>query len=216
MTLTYHHYPPGYEAPPSSPRVRPWDDSSPYHKNRPLRKPRGGEDVRPVRRDITFRNVPRLEKITVHSFVNEAISNSAPLDVATMALQAITGVKAKSHQAKKSVVNWGLKKGKYMSVSYTLQGEYMHHFLGKLVDVVMPRIKDYRGVLTKSGDGSGSYNFGFTPEEVAYFPEIEVNYDFYPPKMIPGCHIQLKTSATSDKDAKLLLSCLGIPFDVGS
>lgn len=215
MTLAYHHYPPGYTAPTKGARLRSWDDSSPYHKNRPTRGPRGGDTLRPLKKPVTFRNIPRLEKITVHSFVREATTGgSAPLHVAGMALQAITGVRATPHEARTQVVNWNLRKGKNVAVTCELKGEYMYHFLGKLVDVVMPRIKDYQGISSSSGDGVGNYNLGFTPDEVAYFPEIEVNYDFYPPKMIPGCHVNIKTSARTDTDGKLLLASLGIPFDL--
>jgi len=88
----------------------------------------------------------------------------------------------------------------------------MYHFLAKVVDVVMPKIKDYKGASGGSGDGSGNLAFGFTSETVGMFPEIEVNYDSYPPKMIPGIDVIVKTTATNDKDARLLLSSLGVPF----
>jgi len=93
-----------------------------------------------------------------------------------------------------------------------LKGEDMYHFLGKCVDVVLPKIKDWRGVKGSSGDSSGNISFGLTNEAVALFPEVEVNYDMYPPKLIPGCHVTIHTSATNDRDARLLLSSIGIPF----
>lgn len=88
----------------------------------------------------------------------------------------------------------------------------MYHFLDKVVNVVMPRIKDWRGVRATTGDNSGNLTFGFEPEVVSTFPEIENNYDAYPPKMIPGLHITVHTTARADKDARLLLEAFGVPF----
>ncbi|KAL9055159.1 MAG: hypothetical protein Q9162_003737 [Coniocarpon cinnabarinum] len=212
MTLAYQHYPPGYEPAPKAPRLRSWDDSSPYHKNRPLRGPRGGDFLRLIRKPIGCRNIPRLTGVTVHTFSAEASQDSGRLHVMSMAVQAITGVRPVAHRAKTNVADWGLRAGRYASVTADLRGEDMFNFLAKMVDVVMPRIKEWSGVAGTSGDGSGNISFGFGPDEVAYFPEIEVNYDSYPPKMIPGCNVTVKTSATNDRDARLLLMCLGIPF----
>lgn len=177
MTLSYVHYPPGYEAPPKAPRLRSWDGASPYYKNRPLRGPRGADVLRLLRKPITFRNIPQLEKITVHTMVNEAMNDSAHLHVAGMVLQAITNVRATSHKTRKSVAGFGIRAGQYLSVTAELQGEDMYHFLSKCVDVVMPKIKDWRGVKGSSGDSSGNIGFGFTAEDIALFPEVEVNYD---------------------------------------
>lgn len=177
MTLAYQHFPPGYEAPTKAPRLRSWDESSPYNKGRPLRGPRGGDVLRLLRNPITFRNIPRLQGITVHSFVNQANENNGALLVAGMALQSITGVRAEPRKARRNVNQWGMREGQFMSVKCDLVNEDMFHFLAKLVDVVMPRIKDWKGVRGSSGDASGNISFGFSPTEVAYFPEIEVNYD---------------------------------------
>ncbi|KAI1909085.1 54S ribosomal protein L7, mitochondrial [Ophidiomyces ophidiicola] len=214
LTLCYVHNPPGFTPPPKSERLRSWGDSSPYHKNRSLRGPRGGDVLRLLRKPITFRNIPKLEKITVHSYIKEAISSgSAPLHVGGMVIQAITNVRAETHTSRSSVPKWGITPGKnFVSVTAELRGENMYHFFGKLVDVVMPRIKDWKGVKGSSGDSSGNITLGLDPQVVALFPEIEVNYDMYPPKMIPGCHITIHTSARMDKDARLLLSAMGIPF----
>jgi len=104
-----------------------------------------------------------------------------------MVIQAITGQRCTAHAARSNVQNWGLRAGKFVSVSADLKGEEMYHFLGKLIDVVMPRIRDWRGIKGTSGDDNGNISFGFRPDVVALFPEVEVNYDSYPPKMIPGC-----------------------------
>ncbi|KKY24481.1 putative 50s ribosomal subunit [Phaeomoniella chlamydospora] len=130
-----------------------------------------------------------------------------------MAVQAITNVKATSHKSRTTLAPWAIIKGKTVtSVTADLTGENMYHFLSKLIDIVLPRIKDWHGVRATTGDSSGNLTLGLDPEVVATFPEIEVNYDSYPPKMIPGAHITIHTSATTDKDARLLLSSIGIPF----
>lgn len=191
LALSYQHFPFGYEAPVKAPRLRSWDDSSPYHKNRPLRAPRGSEVLNLVRRPINFRNIPRPVGVTVHAFVKDALEDSGPLHVAGMAIQAITGVRCTAHKARTSVQNWGLREGKFVAVSSELQGEDMYHFLSKLVDVVMPRIRDWKGIKGTSGDDNGNISFGISPDIVALFPEIEVNYDSYPPRMVPGAHSEL-------------------------
>ncbi|KAK2742304.1 hypothetical protein FQN57_005392 [Myotisia sp. PD_48] len=214
LSLCYVHNPPGFKPPPSPERLRSWDDSSPYHKNRPLRGPRGGEVLRLLRKPISFNNIPQLEGITVHSFVKDVLTQgSSALHVAGMAVQAITNVRVQTHKVRTGVPKWGLIPGKkHISVTAELEGENMHHFFSKLVDVVMPKWKDWKGVKGTSGDSSGNITLGLEPGMVALFPEIEVNYDMYPPKMIPGCHITIKTSARTDKDARLLLNAMGIPF----
>ncbi|KAI5285671.1 hypothetical protein KEM52_002338 [Ascosphaera acerosa] len=130
-----------------------------------------------------------------------------------MALQAITNVRVATHASKSNVPSWGVVKGKtHVGASAELRGEDMFHFFGKLVDVVLPRIKDWPGVKASSGDGSGNITFGLEPKMVALFPEIEANYDMYPAEMIPGCHITIHTSASADRDARLLLTHFGLPF----
>src|SRR5204863_3923435 len=100
--------------------------------------------------------------------------------VAGMAVQAITNVRVQTHKSKSSVAKWGIIPGKaYVAVTADIRGEDMYHFFGKLVDVVMPRMKDWKGIKGSSGDSSGNISFGLEPEAVALFPEIEVNYDMY-------------------------------------
>ncbi|PGG99794.1 hypothetical protein AJ79_08416 [Helicocarpus griseus UAMH5409] len=214
LTLCYVHNPPGFRPPPTPQRLRGWDDSSPYHVNRPLRGPRGGDVLRLLRKPITFHNIPKLHKITLHSYVNQVVEKgSAPLHVAGMAIQAISNVRVQTHKMRGNVAKWGIVAGKaHVSLTAELKGEDMYHFFGKLVDIVLPRIKDWRGVKGSSGDSSGNITFGLEPDMVAMFPEIEVNYDMYPPAMIPGCHITVHTTARTDKDARLLLNAMGIPF----
>ena len=175
--MTYMHFPPGFEAPKKGERLRSWTGDNPYFKNRPLRGPRGGDVLRLLRKPITFRNIPHLERVTVHSMVKDAKSDSAHLHVAGMVMQAITNVRATAHATRKSVAGFGVRQGQYLSVTCDLTGENMYHFLSKVVDVVMPKIKDFRGVKGSSGDSSGNLAFGLTAEDVALFPEVEVNYD---------------------------------------
>jgi large subunit ribosomal protein L5 len=107
--------------------------------------------LRLLRDPITFRNVPKIERVTVHSMVKEAISDSSHLHIAGMVMQAITGVRATAHATRRSIAGFGVRQGQHLSVTCDLQGEDMYHFLGKCVDVVMPKIKDWRGVKGSSG-----------------------------------------------------------------
>lgn len=179
MTMTYMHFPPGVYPQQKGERYREWIGDSPYFKNRPRRGPRGGSVLRMLRKPITFRNVPQLERVTVHCMVKEATSGSAPLHVAGMVMQAITNVRSTSHATRKSVAAFGVRAGQHLSVTCELTGETMYHFLSKVVDVVMPKIKDFRGIKGSTGDNSGNLAFGLTPEDVALFPEVEVNYDMW-------------------------------------
>ncbi|KAL9021060.1 MAG: hypothetical protein Q9185_001728 [Variospora sp. 1 TL-2023] len=214
LSLLYTHHPPGTLPGPVGQRLRSWDDSSPYHKNRGLRPPKGRPTLPLLRRPITFRNIPRLEKIVVHHVIRDATKrDNSYLHVAGMVLQAITNVRATVSRARHHIPNFGLVKNKTpMAVSAELRGEDMYYFLSKVVDVVMPRIKEYKGVSGGSGDGSGNLAFGLQASAVGTFPEVEVNYDAYPPKMIPNVDVIVCTTATNDRDARVLLSSMGIPF----
>lgn len=154
-----------------------------------------------------------VERITVHSYCKDVVrSGSSVLHVAGMALQEITGSRVTTHLSKHPESGWSLVRGKAIAATVNIKGESMYHFLDKVVNVVMPRIKDWRGVRATTGDNSGNLTFGFEPEVVSAFPEIENNYDAYPPKMIPGLHITIHTTARADKDARLLLEAFGVPF----
>lgn len=109
--------------------------------------------------------------------VKQAAEDSAHLHVAGMVLQAITNVRATAHDIKASLAGFGIRQGQHLSVTCELRGEDMYHFMSKVVDVVMPKIKDWPGVKGSSGDSSGNLAFGLEAEQVALFPEIEVNYD---------------------------------------
>lgn len=113
----------------------------------------------------------------MHSFVNGASLDNTLLHVAGMAVQAITNVRCTVFNAKKSIPDWDLRAGKPTAVACELRGEDMWCFLAKLVDLVMPRIKDFSGVSGGSGDSNGNLAFGFNSDIVSTFPEIEINYD---------------------------------------
>ena len=177
MTATYMHFPPGFVPHEKGARLRSWEGENPYFKNRPLRGPRGSEVLRLLRKPITWQNIPRVSGVTVHAMVKEAKTSSAPLHVAGMVLQSITNVRAEARATRKSVAGFGVRQGQFLSVVCDLRGEDCQHFLGKLVEVVMPRIKDFRGMKGSSGDGAGNLALGLTGEEVGLFPEVEVNFD---------------------------------------
>ncbi|KAK0626864.1 ribosomal protein L5 domain-containing protein [Immersiella caudata] len=212
MTLAYNHTPPGTPKEPPAERLRTWDDSSPYHKNRPKRAPRGAP-VLPLReRDITFNNIPEIKEITLAAYSPEAIDDPNHLIVTRSVMLALTGSLPDITTTHSSVVQWGVVKGKRAGVKTTIYSNDAYEFLDRLIHIVLPRIKDWKGVRATTGDGSGNLSFGLDPQVVAMFPEVEVNYDMYPTRMMPGCRIFVKTTATSDRQARLLLQCMGIPF----
>jgi len=213
MTMAYVHKPPGTVTAPKADRLRTWDESSPYHKGRPKRGPRGPGDVlRLVEKNINWRTIPKIEEVTVHTMVKGAIEDSAHLHIAGIMLQAVSGVRPVVHSARKSEGRFGLREGTPISVSCTLRGDQAYDFVDRCINLVFPRIKDWPGVKGTSGDSSGNISWGVTREAAVLFPEVEINYDMYPPKLIPGFHITVKTSATSDRHARLLLSAMGVPF----
>lgn len=135
--------------------------------------------MRLLRKPITPKNIPMIERITLHTYVKQVVKGgSGPLHVAGMILQAITNVRVVTHKSRTGESSWGITPGKHsIAATASLKGEDMYHFLAKLVNVVLPRIKDWRGVRATTGDGSGNLTFGIDPEIVGGFPEIEVNYD---------------------------------------
>lgn len=150
--------------------------------------------------------VPRLSKITINIGVGEATQNSKTLDAAVGDLQAITGQKPLVTKARKSISNFKLRQGVAIGCSVTLRRERMYEFLDRLVNIAMPRIRDFRGVSAKSFDGRGNYNLGL--REQLIFPEID--YDKI--DKVRGMTISFTTTAQSDDEARQLLAELGMPF----
>ena len=150
--------------------------------------------------------IPTLEKIVINCGVGEAVKQPKLLDVVVEELALITGQKPVRRKAKKSVANFGLREGQDIGASVTMRGARMWEFLDRFVTVACPRIRDFRGLGTKSFDGRGNYTLGI--KEQMIFPEI--NYDMV--EQIHGMDITFVTSATKDAHAFALLHQLGMPF----
>lgn len=150
--------------------------------------------------------VPRLEKIVLNVGVGEAIKQPKVLDSVTEELAIITGQQPVRKKAKKSIANFGLRQGQEIGASVTLRGARMWEFLDRFISVAIPRIRDFRGLGTRSFDGRGNYSLGL--KEQMIFPEI--NYDAI--ESIHGMDITFVTSATRDDHALALLRELGMPF----
>ena len=180
LALTYQHHPPGYVAPESSKgELREWDGSSPYHKNRPRRGPRGPGSSRLglLERDITHNNIPAITGITIQANVPDAPAvNKEYLKVARAIVQAVTGEFPKTTKLKSSVVQWGVKEGDAAGVVVNLDGPAAWEFVDKLITLVLPKIKDWRGIKATTGDDHGNIGFGILPEWMSFFPELEYNY----------------------------------------
>ncbi|WP_438449137.1 50S ribosomal protein L5 [Gorillibacterium sp. sgz5001074] len=154
----------------------------------------------------TVMQVPKVEKVVINMGVGEAVGNSKILDVAVDELQRIAGQKPVITRAKKSIAGFKLREGMPIGTKVTLRGERMFHFLDKLFNVALPRVRDFRGVSNKAFDGRGNYTLGL--KEQLIFPEIE--YDKV--DKIRGMDIVIVTTARSDEEARELLTQLGMPF----
>ena len=150
--------------------------------------------------------VPRLEKIVINMGVGEGKENPKVLDFATADLSAITGQKAVVTRAKKSIANFKLRENVPIGCKVTLRGPRMYEFLDRLVNVALPRVRDFKGVPPKAFDGRGNYALGL--REQVIFPEI--TYDKV--DKLRGMDIVMVTTARSDEEAKALLTHLGVPF----
>jgi large subunit ribosomal protein L5 len=150
--------------------------------------------------------VPRLEKITLNVGLGEASKNPKLLEKVVGEIGAITGQKAVVTKAKKAISNFGLREGVPVGVTVTLRRDRMWEFLDRLVNVAMPRIRDFRGVPTRSFDGRGNYTMGV--KEQLIFPEI----DYDKVEKIHGMDITFVTTTNRDDEALALLRELGMPF----
>ena len=153
--------------------------------------------------------VPRLEKVVINMSVAEAIVNGKVLETAASELQAISGQRAVITKAKKSIAAFKLREGTNIGTKVTLRGERMYTFLDKLFNIVLPRIRDFRGLPRKSFDGRGNYNLGLREQLV--FPEI--NYDKV--DKARGMDIVIVTSAHNDEEATEFLTAMGLPLQKG-
>ena len=150
--------------------------------------------------------IPRLQKIVINMGVGDAIQNIKVLDVAVDELTAIAGQKAVVRKAKKSVAQFKLRAGMPIACMVTLRGPRMWEFLDRLVTLSLPRVRDFRGVPTKSFDGRGNYTLGLKDQLI--FQEI----DYSKVEKIKGMNITFVTSAPTDPEARALLAHLGMPF----
>jgi large subunit ribosomal protein L5 len=167
-------------------------------------------DVVPaLMKDFSFKNVmevPTLKKIVVNIGMGEALDNPNSLDAAVKDISSITGQKPVITKAKKSVANFKLREGRQIGIKVTLRGEKMWALLDRLVNIAMPRVRDFRGVPSESFDGRGNFTLGV--REQLIFPEI--SYDSI--DKVRGMEITFVTSAGNDEQAKALLGYLGMPF----
>ncbi len=152
--------------------------------------------------------IPSLKKIVVSMGVGEALTNKKLLDAAVTDLTAITGQKAVKTRAKKSIANFKLREGSEIGVMVTLRGDRMYEFLDRLINVALPRVKDFRGIKPSGFDGHGNYSLGITEQII--FPEI----DFDKIEKVSGMNINFVTSANTDNEARALLFKFGMPFRV--
>ena len=150
--------------------------------------------------------IPALKKVVVSMGVGEALTNKKLLDAAVTDITLITGQQAVKTKAKKSIANFKLREGNEVGVMVTLRGAYMYEFLDRLINVALPRVKDFRGVNPNGFDGHGNYSLGITEQII--FPEI----DFDKIERISGMNISIVTSANTDSDARALLTKFGMPF----
>jgi len=168
-----------------------------------------GEIVGKLSEEFGFKNVhqvPRLTKIVVNVGLGEATQNPKLLDKAAEELALITGQKASIRRARKSVANFKLRQGQPIGATVTLRRERMWEFFDRLVNVSLPRVRDFKGLSPKAFDGRGNYSLGI--REQIIFPEI----DYDKVERITGINITVCTTAANDAEGRALLKHLGLPF----
>jgi large subunit ribosomal protein L5 len=173
-------------------------------------KQRYEQEVAPaLRKELSIDNamaVPRLEKIILNMGLGEAVANPKILDGAVDELSAIAGQRAVVTKAKKSIATFKLRTGMSIGARVTLRGEKMYEFLDRLINIALPRVRDFRGVSTKAFDGRGNYTLGIRDHFI--FPEI----DYAKTDKSKGLNVTIVTTAGRDDRAKALLTELGMPF----
>lgn len=150
--------------------------------------------------------IPKLEKIVINIGVGEATTNAKAVDAAAADLAAITGQKPIICKAKKSLAAWKIREGMPLGCKVTLRGDRMYEFLDRLINVALPRVRDFRGISAQSFDGRGNYAFGV--KEQLIFPEIE----YEKIDKLRGMDIIVVTTAKTDEEARELLTKFGMPF----
>lgn len=174
-----------------------------------LRKKYNEEVVEAMKNEFKYENVhqiPKLNKVVINMGVGEACHNSKLAELIVAQLTKIAGQKAVATKAKKSIATFKLREGMPVGCMVTLRGERMYDFIQKLICVVLPRIRDFRGISSKSFDGRGNYTLGL--KEQSLFPEI--SYDEI--DTVLGMNISIITTAQTDEEGRALLRYLGMPF----
>jgi large subunit ribosomal protein L5 len=167
------------------------------------------EIIAKLMKDFGYKNVmqvPKLHKIIVNMGLGEAISNAKIVDGAAIELAQITGQKPSIRKSKKAIANFKLKAGVPIGAMVTLRADRMYEFFDRLVNIALPRVRDFKGIPGKSFDGKGNFSMGL--KEQVIFPEI--NYDKI--EKIKGMNITIVTTAHTDEEARSLLKYLGMPF----
>jgi large subunit ribosomal protein L5 len=165
--------------------------------------------VSELMKQFNFKNahqIPKLTKVVVNIGLSEAKENIKVLDVATTELASITGQKPLICRAKQSVSNFKIRQGMPIGIKVTLRSAMMYEFLDRLINVAIPRIRDFRGIEPNGFDGKGNFNLGLTEQYI--FPEINVEKS----DKARGMNITIVTTAKKDEHAKALLETLGMPF----
>jgi large subunit ribosomal protein L5 len=179
-------------------------------KETPRLKARFQKEIAPtLMKEFDFKNpmaVPHLEKIVLNMGVGEATQNAKVLDPAVNELGQITGQKPVVTRAKKSIAAFKVREGQSIGAMVTLRGDRMYEFFDRLVNVVLPRVRDFRGVSTKAFDGRGNYTLGLHDQLI--FPEI----DYARVDKLKGMNVTIVTTARTDEQARALLKNLGMPF----
>ncbi|MEJ5241316.1 MAG: 50S ribosomal protein L5 [Anaerolineales bacterium] len=167
------------------------------------------EVVPAMMRTFQYRNVmqvPRIQKVVVNIGLGEALDNPKALEAASADLMAITGQKPVLTKARRSIAAFKLREGRLIGAKVTLRGERMWSFLDRLMNIALPRVRDFRGVSPHAFDGRGNYTLGI--REQLIFPEIE--YDKI--DKVRGLEVTIVTTAKTDEEARTLLKLLGMPF----
>ncbi len=168
------------------------------------------KEIRPALvQEFGYRNAmeaPRLDKVVVNMGLGEAISNGKILDASVEQLSVITGQRPVVTRARKSIANFKLRQGQTIGAMVTLRGQRAYEFFDRLVNIALPRVRDFKGVSPKAFDGKGNYTLGV--KEQIIFPEI--NYDKV--EKIKGLNITVVTTARNDEEGRALLRHLGMPF----
>ncbi len=179
-------------------------------KETPRLKERFRKEIAPaLMKEFEFKNpmaVPHVHKVVVNMGVGEATQNAKVLDPAVAELTQITGQKPVVTRAKKSIAAFKVREGQPIGAMVTLRGDRMYEFLDRLLNVVLPRVRDFKGVSTKSFDGRGNYTLGLHDQLI--FPEI----DYARVDKLKGMNVTIVTTAANDNQARALLKHLGMPF----